>query len=466
MRILMVAAEAAPYAKVGGLGDVAGALPIALAELGHEIRLVLPRAHGVMPNAGARVAWRDRVRWGTGTVDVCLLAEPFPGHPSVQVRLVDAAPLSAAPLYGGADEADRYMLLADAALADLHHDRWTPDVVHAQDWHASPVVLRVAQARGADPAIGHPRTVLTIHNMAYQGTREAGFAPWHGLPSVPAPGDTDMFGVNLLGRALAAADRVTAVSPTFAWEITTPEGGFGLDGVLRARGDDVAGIVNGIDVTAFDPAADTRIPVRFDAETLDERGMNRAALAGEMGLDVAGDTPIVGVVSRLVEQKGLDLLLEAAPAMLDDGARIALLGSGEAWLEDAFVDLAAAYPGMVAARIGFDAALAQRIYAGCDAFAMPSRFEPCGLGQLIAMRYGAVPLVRRTGGLADTVTAENGFLFDDPTPQALATAFEELATAFRDPDAWRAIQLAGMGRDSSWDASAREYSELFADLVG
>lgn len=466
MRIMMVAAEAAPYAKVGGLGDVAGALPVALAELGHEIRLVMPRGQGVMPNRGARVAWRDRVRWGTGDVDVCLLAEPFPHHPQVQTRLVDAAPLTASPLYGGPDEADRYMLLADAALADLHHDRWIPDVVHAQDWHASPVILRLAQLRDADPVYTHVRTVLTIHNMAYQGTREAGFAPWHGLPSVPAPGDPDMFSVNLLGRALAAADRVTAVSPTFAWEITTPEGGFGLDGVLRDRGDTVAGIVNGIDVGAFDPAADSRIPAAFTAKTLDARAANRAALAGEMGLSVAGDTPIVGVVSRLVEQKGLDLLLEAAPAMLDDGARIALLGSGEAWLEDAFTDLAAANPGMVAARIGFDAALAQRIYAGCDAFAMPSRFEPCGLGQLIAMRYGAVPLVRRTGGLADTVTAENGFLFDDPAPAALAAAFEELATTFRDPAAWRAIQLAGMGRDSSWDASARAYSELFADLAG
>lgn len=462
----MVAAEASPYAKVGGLGDVAGALPVALAELGHEIRLVMPRGKGVMPNRGARVAWRDRVRWGTGTEDVCVLAEPFPNHPQVQVRLVDAAPLGASPLYGGPDEADRYMLLADAALADLHHDRWIPDVVHAQDWHASPVVLRIAQLRDTDPVYAHTRTVLTIHNMAYQGTREAGFAPWHGLPSVPAPGDPDMFSVNLLGRALASADRVTAVSPTFAWEITTAEGGFGLDGVLRDRGDTVAGIVNGIDVAAFDPAADTRIPATFTAATIDDRDVNRAALAGEMGLSVSGDTPIVGVVSRLVEQKGLDLLLEAAPAMLDDGARIALLGSGEAWLEDAFMDLAAANPGMVAARIGFDAALAQRIYAGCDAFAMPSRFEPCGLGQLIAMRYGAVPLVRRTGGLADTVTAENGFLFDDAAPAALAAAFEELATAFRDPARWRAIQLAGMGRDSSWDASARAYSELFADLAG
>jgi starch synthase len=185
-----------------------------------------------------------------------------------------------------------------------------------------------------------------------------------------------------------------------------------------------------------------------------------------MGLDVSADTPIVGVVSRLVEQKGLDLLLEAAPAILDDGGRIALLGSGEAWLEDAFVDLAMANPGMVAVRIGFDGALAQRIYAGCDAFAMPSRFEPCGLGQLIAMRYGAVPLVRRTGGLADTVSAQNGFLFDEPTPQALAAAFEELATAFRDPAAWRSLQLAGMAYDSSWDASARAYSDLFAELAG
>ncbi|MFN8110762.1 MAG: glycogen synthase [Thermoleophilia bacterium] len=465
MRILMVVAEAAPYAKVGGLGDVAGALPDALAELGHEVRVVLPRSPGVMPSEGARVAWRAPVRWGPGTIDVACLAEPFAGAPRVEARIVDAAPFTTRPLYGGPDEADRYMLLADAAVADIAHDDWRPDIIHAHDWHASPIVLRVQAARATGAPLGRARTVLTIHNMAYQGVREPAFAGWHDLTSTPAPGDVPPSAVNLLGRALAAADRVTAVSPTFAWEITTAEGAFGLDGVLALRPDPPVGIVNGIDTGAFDPATDPRIPANFSAMSMEPRVANRAALARELGLDVDDHTPIVGVVSRLVDQKGLDLLLAAAPRMLAAGARIALLGSGDAALETAFAELSDADPTRVAAHIGFDAALAQRIYAGCDVFCMPSRFEPCGLGQLIAMRYGAVPLVRRTGGLADTVNDTTGVLFDAPTGAALATAFDEVMTRFSKPKVWRAMQRAGMMRDSSWGASAHRYVEVFEGLA-
>ncbi len=466
MRILAVAAEAAPYAKVGGLGDVAAALPAALAALGHDVRLVLPRARGVMPHAGARVAWRDRVPWGVGSVDVCMLAERLPGARGVEVRLVDAEPLATSPVYGGADEADRYMLLASAALVDCLRPgaTWTPDVIQAHDWHAAAAILQVARRRARREPLGDVRTVLTVHNMAYQGIREAAFAAQHGIAPPPQVGDLEPSEVNLLGRALALADHVTAVSPTFAWEITTPEGGFGLDGVLRARGDAVSGIVNGIDVRAFDPARDPRIASRFSARSLDRRVRNRHALGDALRLDIRRETPIVGVVSRLVEQKGLDILLAAAPALLERGARLAVLGTGDPEVERGFADLAAANPGRVAAHIGFDASLAQRIYAGCDLFAMPSRFEPCGLGQLIAMRYGAVPLVRRTGGLADTVDETTGFLFDDATPAALVAALDRALAVYDVPERWRRLQLAGMTRDSTWGASARAYADLFAAI--
>ena len=465
MKILIVAAESAPYVKVGGLGDVAGSLPRALAALGHEVRLMVPRSETVLPHAGATVDWTGDVRFGDGHVRVAVISEPLPGSPGVEARLVDSPALTGHPLYGGGSEADRFVLLGDAAIADLEHTGWTPDVIHAHDWHASAIVQRVVQARDAGARIGTASTVLTIHNMAYQGTREPGFADWHELPPHPAPGDSADL-VNMLGRGLAMADRVTAVSPTFAWEITTPEGAFGLHDVLAGRQEPVAGIVNGIDTDAFNPANDRNIVRRFGIRSLDARSENRLALATHFGLHVDDSTPIVGIVSRLVDQKGLDILAAAVPGLLDRGARLAVIGSGDVGLEQTFWNLAIAHPGAVGVFIGYDARLAQRVYAGCDVFAMPSRFEPCGIGQLIAMRYGAVPLVRRTGGLADTVTPRTGFLFDDPTPAALEAAFDDLLTVFADRDRWPRMQRAGMRLDSSWASSAQEYARIFETLRG
>jgi len=466
MRIMMVAAEASPYAKVGGLGDVAGALPVALAELGHDIRLVMPRAQGVMPHRGARVAWRDRVRWGTGDVDVCLLAEPFPHHPKVQTRLVDAAPLTGSPLYGGPDEADRYMLLADAALADLHHDRWIPDVVHAQDWHASPVILRLAQLRDDDPVYAHVRTVLTVHNMAYQGTREAGFAPWHGLPSVPAPGDPDIFSVNLLGRALASADRVTAVSPTFAWEITTPEGGFGLDGVLRARASVVSGILNGVDYREWSPETDRYIPAHYSAEDLDGKAACKHHLLAEFGLPQEGNAPVIGIISRFVNQKGFDLIAEIAQDIVNEDIKLVALGTGEPQYENLFRELAAAHPDKVGARIAYDNRLAHLIEAGSDIFLMPSMYEPCGLNQIYSLRYGAVPVVRATGGLDDTIDETTGFKFRTYSGEALRDTLRAALEGWANRTEWVERMRRGMRKDYSWNASAAEYSRLYRQLAG
>jgi len=464
MRIVHAAAEAAPYAKVGGLGDVAGALPRALAALGNDVRLVVPRSGGVAAPAGG-VAWRAQLPFRDHEVAVAALVDVLPGSdPAVAVHLIEARPFASAPVYGGDDEGERFALFARAVIHDALHAGEAPDLIHVHDWHAAlvPPLLTVSPQR-ADL-----RTVLTIHNLAYQGVQAAGFAARHGLPAPPSAGDTRGDAVNPLGRGIALADRVTTVSPTYAREILGPIAGHGLDGLLRERG--VVGIANGIDTTVFDPAHDPVLAAPFDAARLGSREACRLALATELGQPDIG-APLVGVVSRLVEQKGLDILLAAAPELIERGFRLVVLGSGDARLEDGYRQLAAAHPARVAVVLGYDAALAQRIYGGCDLFAMPSRFEPCGLGQLIAMRYGAIPLVRRTGGLADTVEQVagrrgTGFLFDDVDPVALLEAADAAAAVFRAPARWQALQRRALGVDSSWEAAARAYDALYRELAG
>jgi starch synthase len=465
VRILFAAAEASPYAKVGGLGDVAAALPKALARLGHDVRLLLPRSRGVLADM-RQVAWEEELAYGDGVALVRALAGTLPGSdPPVAVHLLDAPPFAQAEIYGGDDEGDRFALFANAVLFDaITEAATTPDVVHVHDWHTAlaPVLLRARHA--GDLRFAALRTVLTIHNLAYQGIQGPEFAERHGLERPPARGDTAVDAVNVLGRGIAHADRVTTVSAAYAREILEPLAGHGLDALLRERG--VAGIANGIDTDVFDPATDPALAVPFDAARLGARRATRAALATELGLSGV-DAPLVGVVSRLVAQKGLDLLLEVAPLLLDRGAQLVVLGTGEPWLEDGFRALAAARPDAAAAVIGFDADLAQRIYGGCDIFAMPSRFEPGGLGQLIAMRYGAVPLVRRTGGLADTVVPYapgqgTGFLFDDVDPAALYRAVDEALAVHRDAAEWEALQRRALAVDSSWGSAARAYAALYA----
>jgi starch synthase len=444
LKIVHVAAEVAPYSKVGGLADVAGSLPLALAAQGVECRLVTPRYRGTDIRGV-----RDGV---TGRVGKHQLHVHRGQVGAVEVDLIECPELFDRPqIYGEADDGDRFALLARAGLA-IAAD-WGADIVHAHDWHGA---LAPMLATGQT-------TVLTIHNLAYQGHQPPAFAVRHGLPAPPVEGDYGPEAVNLLGRGIASASAVTTVSPTYAREISSgPELGYGLEGLLAAR--DVRGIVNGIDVERFDPANDPALTEPFDASDPSSRAATRQTLRALMGL-APGDGPVIGVVARLFHQKGLDLLLAAAPAVLADGARLVVLGTGDADLEDGFRRLAAAHPRRVAVRIDFDAGLAQQIYGGCDIFCMPSRFEPCGLGQLIAMRYGAVPVARRTGGLADTVPAGAGFLFDDASPEALTGALHEAFEAFADPPRWDAIVRRAMAVDHSWARSARAYVELYEELV-
>jgi len=443
LRVLHVAAEVAPYSKVGGLADVAGSLPIALAELGVECRIVTPRYRGTDVRGA-----RDGVTGRLGRHQVHVQRGDLHG---VEVDLVECAELfDRATVYGEPDDGDRFALLARAGLAVA--DDWGADIVHAHDWHGALAPI-LAEGR---------RTILTIHNLAYQGHQPPEFAARHGLAPPPVPGDYGPDAVNLLGRGIAAATAVTTVSPTYAREITGPELGYGLEGLLADH--HLVGIVNGIDTERFDPATDDAMTEPFSVEDPAARAATRRTLCALTGID-PGAGPVVGVVARLFHQKGLDLLLEAAPAALEAGCSLILLGTGDAGLEDGFRALAAAHPTRVATRIGFDVGLAQQIYGGTDLFCMPSRFEPCGLGQLIAMRYGSVPVVRRTGGLADTVSAETGFLFDDATPEALAGALRAAAAAFADRDRWDGLVRRAMAADHSWSRSAAAYLELYEELA-
>ena len=472
MKILFVAAEVDPWVKTGGLADVAGALPTALCAAGHDVRVVMPRYRVMrerdVPVAGPVAAtflpvgeWAEEMRvWrlAAGTTPTWLLDIP--------------AAFERAAIYGEKDDHRRFILFARGVLAFMQHQRevdgWLPDVVHTHDWHAAlvPNYLRTYYAY----TFGQVASVFTIHNLAYQGACSpavmalAGLADPGHVESTMGPRIAASF--NFMARGIHFSDVITTVSPTYAREIMTHEYGEGLDALLRERADRVVGILNGIDTTTFDPANDANIAEPFSAMDLAGKAVCKAALQREVGLAVAPNRPLLGIVSRLVEQKGFDLLDAALPWILrHTNAQLVLLGSGQTALERAFRSHAAANPGRVAARIGFDAALAQRIYAGSDAFVMPSRFEPCGLGQMIALRYGAVPIVRATGGLADTVHEGfegNGFVFHPFDAQHLADAIRRALVTYQDAKGWAMLRARGMAEDNSWGHAAAQYGALYA----
>lgn len=466
LRILFVAAEVHPYIKVGGLADVAAGLPAALARLGHDVRVLVPataaglraaRVAGAKPLTGLRLAHGTR-----------LFEAPLAGR-RARAWLLDSPGLRArrdTPYQDQAgrayrDDAARYDELARLA-AGLAAGRlglaWRPDVVHGNEWHAGLVPVHMLLARA--PAA----SVFTIHNLGYQGIFSAAQFTALGLPGWLWHAEALEFNgrMNFMKAGLMFSDRLTAVSPGYAREILTPQFGAGLDGVLRRRAADLDGILNGIDTDIWDPAQDSALAARFDAAHFHRRQQNRAALCQEFGLPQAGDM-LIGLVTRLVPQKGVDLLLAALPALLQLPLRFVVLGSGDAPLEAALADAARRYPQRLGLRLGQHEALAHRLYAGSDALLMPSRFEPCGLSQMYAMRYGALPIVRRTGGLADTVEdGVTGFVFDAAAPAALAACVQRALAAYQRPREWRRLQLRAKHRDFSWDRSARAYQRVYA----
>lgn len=484
MNILMVSAEYAPLAKVGGLADAVAGLAAALSARGHDVRVVLP-AYGATVAAAESAGFRPApgyplpVRIGQRYRQVTWLERARPGR-GPRVHLVAEPTLFGGEVYDSAGgprlALERAALLAQAALLLPARLGWPVDVVHAHDAQAAlaPVCRRLWFDGASLP--GPAATVLTIHNLAHQEIHPAEAAMAIGLPgdAVAYPGLLEFHGrANLMKGAILSADAVNTVSPTYAGE-TVADGAFGcgLEGVLAARGGAYSGILNGADYGAWNPRADRALAAPFSAAAPAARERSRLALREELGLaGVPGDRPVCGFVGRLVAQKGLELLLPLLERLADDAFGFAILGTGDAALEARLRAVAEARPGRVAFVRGFDDALARRIYAGSDLFLMPSLFEPCGLGQMYALRYGAPPVVRRTGGLADTVVDAalpdgDGFVFDEARPDALLAALRRAESLWRDRAAWAALQARGMRRRFDWDRSAAAYELMYHQAGG
>jgi len=469
----MVASEAVPFAKTGGLADVAGALPRALARLGHDVEVVMPRYRGI--SAGERVG-RITVTLGTQPLDAGVFAVSSDG---VRTIFIDQpAYFDREGIYGTqgqdfADNAERFAFLAHAALrwAALTGARY--DVIHAHDWQAGLVPVILSMGSQTPPALARVPVVFTIHNLAYQGVFEGEWLPRLGLGSSLMRIDgMEFWGrISFLKAGIVFSRIVTTVSPRYAEEIQTAEYGFGFDGILRQRAGKLVGILNGIDYEQWDPARDPHLPKPYDADHLEAKAAAKRRVLEVFGFPVNETTlarPLVGMVSRLVDQKGFDLLQAGADELAQMGASFVLLGTGDRRYEEFWRALARRFPDVMAAHIGFDEGLAHLIEGGSDIFLMPSQFEPCGLNQMYSLRYGTVPLVRATGGLYDTVknydaaTGEGtGFTFDDYSLEALLGTLRWALGVYEQRDAWRRLQRAGMQQDHSWDSSARAYVKVY-----
>lgn len=478
MKILFATPECAPLVKTGGLGDVSAALPRALKELGHEVVILMP-AYGGMAIDGSLDAIVPVPAYG-----------PWPAAQLLQVMAHDGMPfllLSCPSLYASAstpygdpahtplhEQALRFGLLSRvAALIGTEHSpcEWRADIVHANDWPCGLAPLYLHQAREAGQQ-GVARTLITIHNLAFQGVfpMEAcevlDIAPAHrGMDGVEFWGQLSM-----LKAGLQFADAITTVSPTYAREIQQPALGFGLDGVLRARSGRLHGLLNGIDTAVWNPATDRLIAAPYDADRLGVKAHNKAALRQRCGLSEASG-PLMGLVGRLTSQKGVDLVLAGAPALLAQGAQLVVLGRGEEPLEAGLRSLAKSHPGLVHAALDFDEPLAHQIEAGADCFLMPSRFEPCGLNQMYSQAYGTLPVVTATGGLADTVVdASNaaqgtGFVMAAPTQAEFDRTMQRVLQIWLEPARWQKIQLQAMRQDFGWGKAASQYEQLLAEIV-
>jgi len=477
-RICFVTAELAPLAKAGGLADVSGALTRLLHADGHDVRTFLPlyrdldrRGLDIEPAGDLGPA---SVQLGPHRYDYRLLRARRSGR-APEIMLVDCPALYDRPgLYGAADDEHlRFLLLSRAALDACETMSFAPDVVHCHDWHTALIPLYLKSLYATSPALAKSRSVLTIHNLGYQGVLPASASADLGLGEAAARLDRvelEAGRINLLRQGLIDADVVSTVSPTYAREITTPEQGMGLDQVLRERAGGVVGILNGIDTEAWDPASDAYLPHRYGPGDLAGKQAMRQALCGRLGLDARADRPIVGMVSRLTWQKGIDLLFDVLPGELSAG-RIALaaLGSGDPSFEEFFTGLARAHPGLAAFRQTQDEELAHWIEAGADAFLMPSRYEPCGLNQMYSLRYGTVPIVRRTGGLADSVTPFDpatgqgtGIVFQDADANAVRWAIGHMRELYADRTSWQRMVTNGMAVDLSWRDRFDPYLDLYA----
>ncbi len=463
LRVLFVAPELAPWTKAGGLGEVCRDLPRALAEAGAEVRVLVP-AYPSLRAAFPAARALARIDAPGGALAPARLLDAG-GKPGLLLLECDANYARNGGPYGDSDGRDwpdnhlRFGLLSRAAAllgSAASPLAWRPHIVHCNDWPSGLAPVWLADAGGA-------ATVMTAHNLAYQGIFPRGTLDELALPpaGLAADGLEHHGKFSFLKAGLHYATKLSAVSPTYAREIQQAALGFGFEGLLRRRATDLAGILNGIDTETWDPARDPHLVSRYDVAHLEAKRPNKTALQRELGLTPEPGIPLLGMVSRLVEQKGVDLVGAIAPDLARGGSQLAILGRGTPELERALGEIAARHPHAIAVRFEFSEPLAHRIEAGADVFLMPSRFEPCGLNQMYSMRYGTPPVVRRTGGLADSVNDATGFVFEEATPQALRDAIERALAVWRDPPRWAELQRAGMARDAGWGRATRDYLELF-----
>jgi starch synthase len=506
LKILILAAEIVPFAKVGGLADVVGALPKSLKALGHDVRLAMPRYGQVDPvrfdlqtvldavtvnmsNFRVQVSVRQGKigparnqpaspvpQVGLSGVDAGGLAQAVCTETEIPVYMIDAPRFfERENIYGYTDDGERFILFCRSVLEAMRALDWSPDIIHCHDWHTGIVPNWMHTIYHDDPFYAGAASVYTIHNLAYQGIfgyrilEVAGVAAQGFLyPQIAELANV----VDIMGRGILFADAITTVSERYSQEILTPTFGEKLDHLLRSRRDRLFGILNGLDYQEMNPATDGYIDSVYDAASLDKRPENKRALQEQAHLPVRPDAPLLAMISRLADQKGFDLLGQIIQPLLAQGIQFVLLGIGDQHYHEMFQNLAVRYPGQVAVFLTFNTELAQRIYAGSDMFLMPSRFEPCGLGQLIAMRYGSIPIVHAVGGLADTVqeydphTGEgNGFTFVNYDPWEFFAAIVRALELYRFKDLWRRLQQCNMAADHSWHASAMRYIEVYHNAI-
>ncbi|RUT35913.1 glycogen synthase GlgA [Paenibacillus zeisoli] len=475
MKILFAAAEAIPFVKTGGLADVIGALPKALLKAGHDVRIVLPKYKAVPDQFRSQLepvdiiqvplAWRSQY---------CGIEELT--YEGIPVYFIDNEFYYGRDgIYGYGDDGERFAFFNRAVLEILPYIDFQPDVIHCHDWHAAliPVLLRHHYLH--NPFYQSVRTVFTVHNLLYQG-----IFPYEVMPDLLdlpndyfTPDGLEYYGnVNYLKAGLVYADHVTTVSPTYAEEIKTEYYGYGLDGLLRSLGGKLSGIVNGIDTKLYNPATDTEIPAKYRT-SLNKKRENKPFLQQELGLPVDPKIPLISMVTRLVDSKGLELVRRVLDELLYfDNIQVVVLGTGEYEYEQWFKEAANRHPSKLSAQIKFNDGLSRRIYAGSDIFLMPSKFEPCGISQLLALRYGSIPVVRETGGLNDTVqsfnefTGEgNGFSFNHYNAHDMLYTLRRAVHMYHQPDQWKKIVRNAFAGDYSWNVSAERYLEIYQSLL-
>lgn len=461
----MVASEAAPFAKTGGLGDVMGSLPGALKARGEEVAVVLPRYTSV-PLADAEPVEQGVELWvgpARHWVDLYKIE-----HRGVPYYFVDLPWMfDRGGLYGYGDDHIRFATLCHATLHVARH-LFPPNLIHGHDWQAALLPLYIRNYFPDDPVLGEVKLLFTIHNLGYQGIYPKDHLWGLGIPEWLYREDLIEFHgrMNIMKAGLVYSDHLSTVSKAYAREIQTPEYGFGLDGLLRSRSHELTGILNGVDYHDWNPETDRYLNVHYSADDLDGKAECKRQLLQEFGMTAdRPEVPVIGVVSRLVTQKGFDLVAAIANELQHYDVRMVVLGSGEHRYEELFRYLAHARPDKFGARIAYDNRVAHLIEAGADMFLMPSHYEPCGLNQIYSLRYGTVPVVRATGGLDDTIDSSTGFKFHDYHPGALLWAIREALAAYWDRERWQTLQRNGMRRDYSWDASAAEYSGLYQRLL-